>query len=324
MGRAISRRELAGFLGLGLAGLARGAGAAPRPPQSRGRVGLASLRPGAGGGPLDSAAAERAVSAALVACTGLATVRDAVAALFAAEDTVGVKVNCLAGRGLSPRPELVGAFAALLRQRGIPPHRIIVFDRSSRELSRAGFTVRRDGGDFLCYGIDNDYDREPSTSGEIGSCFARLVSTTCSALVSFGVVKDHDLSGVSAGLKNLYGLIHNPNKYHDHNCDPYVADVLNHPFVRGTLRLVILDGVTAQCHGGPACRPDAVWPLGLVAASTDPVAADAWAWRVIDAERQRRGMPSLEAAGRPPRFLVTAARYGLGVGDPAGIVEVRA
>ena len=324
MTRAFSRRELAGFLGLGVAGLARQAGAAPGPPKSRGRVGLASLPPDPGGGPLDPAAAERAVSAALAACTGLATGRAAVEALFAAEDTVGVKVNCLAGRGLSPRPELVAALAGLLRQRGIPPHRIIVFERWSRELSRAGLPVRRDGGDFFCYGIDNDYDREPSTSGEIGSCFARLVSTTCSALVSFGVVKDHDLSGVSAGLKNLYGLIHNPNKYHDHNCDPYVADVLNHPFVRNKLRLVILDGVTAQCHGGPAYRPDAVWPLGAVAASTDPVAADAWAWKVIDAERQRRGMQSLEAAKRPPRFLATAARYGLGVADPAAIVEVRA
>jgi len=143
-------------------------------------------------------------------------------------------------------------------------------------------------------------------------------------LVSFGVVKDHDLAGVSAGLKNLYGLIHNPNKYHDHNCDPYVADVLNHPYVRGKLRLVVLDGVVAQCHGGPAWRPDATWPLGVVAASTDPVAADAWAWRVIDAERARRGLASLEDAKRPPRFLATAARYGLGVGDPAAVKEVLA
>ena len=42
----------------------------------------------------------------------------------------------------------------------------------------------------------------------------------------FGVVKDHDLAGVSAGLKNWYGVIHNPNKYHDSCCDPYVADVV--------------------------------------------------------------------------------------------------
>jgi hypothetical protein len=165
-------------------------------------------------------------------------------------------------------------------------------------------------------GTDNDYDSRPSDSGSIGSCFARLVSTECSALVSFGVVKDHDLSGVSAGMKNWYGVIHNPNKYHDNGCDPYIADVARHPFIRSKLRLTVLDGVVAQCHGGPAYRAGATFALGTVAASTDPVAADVWAWREIEAERARRGMPTLEEAGRPARFLATAAGHGLGVADP--------
>ena len=74
--------------------------------------------------------------------------------------------------------------------------------------------------------------------------------------------------------------------------------------------------------GGPAFRPDATFPLGRVAASTDPVAADLWAWKVIDAERRRRGMPTLEASGRPPRFVATAAGYGLGVGTMSDLVEI--
>ncbi len=37
--------------------------------------------------------------------------------------------------------------------------RILVFERSSRELERAGFAIRRSGGPYLCYGIDNDWDR---------------------------------------------------------------------------------------------------------------------------------------------------------------------
>jgi uncharacterized protein (DUF362 family) len=318
MREKFTRRELSLILGVGA--LARKAHAVPT--SQRGRVGIARLVPPPRGSALDPAATRATLEAALMAATGLHSGRAAIGALFRPSDTVGIKVNSLGGPNLSPRTELVDALAATLREFGVPTQRIIVFDRSSRELQRAGYTIRRDGGTYLCYGIDNDYESEPSTSGEIGSCFARLVSTTCTALVSFGVVKDHDLAGVSAGLKNLYGLIHNPNKYHDHNCDPYVADVLNHPWVRGKLRLTILDGLTAQCHGGPAYRPDAVWPLGTVAASTDPVAGDAWAWRVIDAERNRRGLPSLGQAKRPPRFLATAAGYGLGVGDPAAITEV--
>jgi uncharacterized protein (DUF362 family) len=261
---------------------------------------------------------------ALVAATGGESAQRSLASLFRPSDVIGVKLNCLAGRRLSPRVELVEALVELLAEAGVARDRIIVFERSSRELERAGFSVRRSGGPYLCYGTDNDYDRLPTTSGAIGSCYAKLVSTTCTALIAFGVVKDHDLAGVSASLKNWYGVIHNPNKYHDSGCDPYVADVVQHPILRDKLRLTVLDGIEAQFRGGPAYNPGAVFPLGKVAVSTDPVAADLWAWQVIDAERRRRGLPTLEEEGRAPRFVVTGARYGLGVGDPRELQRVDA
>jgi hypothetical protein len=45
------------------------------------------------------------------------------------------------------------------------------------------------------------------------------------------------------------------------------------------------------------------------------VAADAWAWQMIEEERARRALGTLEDEKRAPRFIETAARYGLGVGD---------
>ena len=223
---------------------------------------------------------------------------------------------------MSPRVELVEALVDLVAEAGVARNRIIVFERSSRELKRAGYDVRRSGGRYLCYGTDNDYDRHPSDSGSIGSCFARLVSTTCTALVSFGVVKDHDLSGVSAGMKNWYGVIHNPNKYHDSGCNPYIADVCQHPFLRTKVRLTVLDGIEAQCHGGPALSQRWVFPLGKLMVSTDPVASDLWARQVIDAERRRRGLRSLAEEEREPRFIETAGRYGLGIGSPQELRQV--
>ncbi len=319
--RRWTRRELGMLVGAAASahvpGSAQSAAATVRP----GRVGVARLSADNQGG-LDPTRADAAVAEVLIRATGADTAAAAVRLLFRPSDVVGIKLNCLGGRRLSPRPELVAGLVRGLVEGGVSQRRIILFERSSRELERAGFAVRRSGDGPLCYGTDNDYDRLPSESGAIGSCFARLVSTTCTALISFGVVKDHDLAGVSAGLKNWYGVIHNPNKYHDNQCDPYVADVVRHPFIRDKLRLTVLDGVTAQCHGGPAYRPDGVFDLGRVAASTDPVAADLWAWRVIDAERQRCGLPTLKAAGRPPRFIATAARYGLGVAADDDRVEV--
>jgi len=312
--KKITRRELAVMLGTGvLAGSSRAG--ARQDATLRGVVGLAAADAQLGQA-LDPETARRTMAGALAAAVGAETATAAAARLFSRDDVVGIKVNCLAGRSLSPRVELVEALVDLLAEAGIDRRRIIVFERSSRELERAGFKTRRQGPPYRCIGTDNDYERLPSTSGAIGSCFARLVATECTALVSFGVVKDHDLAGVSAGMKNWYGVIHNPNKYHQNGCDPYIADVARHPFIRGKFRLTVLDGIVAQCHGGPAFRSGATFPLGLVAASTDQVAADLWAWREIEAERQRRGLPTLEEAGRPVRFLATAAQHGLGVDDP--------
>ena len=312
--RHLTRRELALMLGAGaLAGTTRAEGSGPV--ALPGVVGVAEAKAKLGQ-PLIRERADRAIAGAMAAAVGAGSGVEAAASIFTPGDTVGIKVNCLAGRSLSPRVELVEALVDLLAGAGVDRRKIIVFERSSRELERAGFTIHRQGPPYRCIGTDNDYDRMPSSSGAIGSCFARIVSTECTALVSFGIVKDHDLSGVSAGMKNWYGVIHNPNKYHDNGCDPYIVDVARHPFIRDKLRLTVLDGVVAQCHGGPAYRAGATFELGLVAASTDPVAADLWAWQVIEAERRRRGMPTLEEAGRPVRFLATAARHGLGVDDP--------
>ena len=321
MTRRWTRRELGALVGG--AAMARAAGASGQTeflPQ-RGVVSLAPLAADEQDRVV-ATAADAAMASVLMGATGSTDGATAVRRLFKPTDVVGIKLNCLGGSRLSPRPVVVSALVDLLVAGGVARDRVILFERSSRELERAGFPIQREGSGPQCYGTDNDYDRKPRVSGSIGSCFARLVSETCTALISFGVVKDHDLAGVSAGLKNWYGVIHNPNKYHDHQCDPYVADVVNHPLIRDKLKLTVLDGVTAQCHGGPAFRASGGFSLGLLAASIDPVAADLWAWRVIDAERLRRGLPSLEEAGRPPRFIATAAGYGLGVGDPEHLVEL--
>ncbi len=315
MSSRLSRRELAALLGGGaVAGTLRAAGSASG---VRGRVGTAPVPKGE-----RAAVWARAVGEAVRRAAGAEVAEAAFRKLFGRTDTVGIKVNCLGGPRLSPRPELIEALVEQIAGAGVERTRIIVFERSGRELERVGLTVRRRGGPFLCFGIDNDYDREPTVAGSVASCFARLVSQACTALVSVGVVKDHDFAGVSAGLKNWYGVIHNPNKYHDGNCDPYVADVVRHPFIGSKLRLTVLDGGRAQFRGGPSFAPRGTFDAGLIAASTDPVAADAWAWRVIEEERARRGLKTLTDEERPPRFIATAARYGLGVGDPGKIAVV--
>jgi len=162
------------------------------------RVAVAELAGGA-----SRAVFTRRVGDAVAAAVGVRSATAAARLLFKASDTVGVKVNCLGGPRMSPRPEVVEGLVDVIAMAGVERSRIIVFERSGRELESAGFDLRGQGGSFVCRGIDNEWDRQPTVSGEIGSCFARLVSTTCTALVSVGVVKDHDFAGVAAGREEL-------------------------------------------------------------------------------------------------------------------------
>jgi uncharacterized protein (DUF362 family) len=74
----------------------------------------------------------------------------------------------------------------------------------------------------------------------------------------------------------------------------------------------VVDGLVAQCHGGPAHSPRWAWPWGGLLVSRDPVALDRVVQEVVEERRRELGLPSLAAEGREPRWLATAARLGLG------------
>lgn len=256
--------------------------------------------------------------------TGLGSARDAFASLFGPDDVVGIKVNCLAGKRMSTRPEVALALAEGVQLGGVKPFNVIIWERSSQELTRAGYTVQKERFSLRVLGTDGDYEAEPTEAGSVGGCLSRLVTRTCTAQINAPVLKDHDLAGVSLSLKNWYGAIHNPNKYHDHQCSPYVADLSALSPLRHKTRLVVCDALYAQCQGGPAYAPDFLWPYEAVLASTDPVALDALGARILEDRRRAKGLPSLQEAGRPPRWLALAAAHGLGEADLSRVQVIEA
>ena len=274
-------------------------------------------------GRIDDSKAKTVIHESLCGLTGKESLKSALTDLFDPDERIGIKLNCLAGRGLSPNPPLVDALLKGLLEAGCKPGNLIVFERSERELRSAGFKPQRSGG--IRY-LGNDtpgmgYERYPTMHRSIGSCFCQILTREVDALINFGVLKDHNLSGVSVGLKNLFGLIHNPNKYHENNCDPYVADVADSRPVKGKLRLTLCDALVAQYHGGPSLQTRFRWNPGIFLCATDPVAIDALGASIIEEKRKREGLPSLEEDGRPARHIRTAASLGLGE-DDLGKVEV--
>ncbi|MFH2108215.1 MAG: DUF362 domain-containing protein [Chrysiogenia bacterium] len=249
----------------------------------------------------------------LQAITGKADPAAAWGTLFARHETVGIKLSCLPGRMLSSSPGLVAAIVSGLQAAGLNRKNIIIWERSSRELENAGYKISRSG--LKTMGSDElpgrGYGNRIAVAGSVGTIFSAIMESI-DALISVPVLKDHDLAGVSLAMKNMYGAIFNPNKFHANRCDPYVADLCSHPLVRGKLRLAICDASRAQFHNGPAFFPGYANEYGGLLVSRDPVALDFCGWGIIESLRREAGLPSLAAAGREPSYIRSAAALGLG------------
>lgn len=235
-------------------------------------------------------------------------------------ETVGLKVNCLAGKGASTRPALVEAICERLQQAGIRGRDILIWDRLSEDLESAGYRIATGKDRIRVMGNELlGYEDELSAFGSAASLLATALTRVCDAVINLPVLKDHGIVGVTLALKNLFGAVHNPNKYHPNTGDPYVADVYMLPPIRRKVRLAICDAITAQYEGGPSYMPQWSWPYRGLLVARDPVALDYTGWQIIERERARRGMKSLKDVGREPRWIATAARHGIGTNDPARI-----
>ncbi len=222
-------------------------------------------------------------------------------------ETVGLKPNCLAVRGVSSSPAFVHAVCSQIIDSLPAVKRIIIWERSDRDLRKAGFEITTRGR-VQCYGNDRaGFGSSLTIEGSVGSLFSRLVTNTCDVLVNLPVLKDHGIVGLSVGMKNYYGAVHNPNKYHLNRGDPYVADLNRVEFLREKNVLILCEAFTAQYEGGPPFKPQWSWPAGSVLGSTDPVAIDRVGWRIIERQRAANGFPSLAEAGREPTYILTAA-----------------
>jgi uncharacterized protein (DUF362 family) len=327
-----SRRTFLTEAGLASAGALIGVGcaegrsaAAPdlgqriRPPAGRARVVLVrSAAPLAF--PPDRARVRQLLEEGVRQLAGVKDARAAIGRWLRTNDTVGLKVNCLAGRMMSTHRELVEELVALLERAGVPRQQALVFDRSRDDLRRGGYPLRRSGADYRCLGNDEaGFETDLTLMPGGASRLSRAATETASVLINLPILKDHGIAGISGALKNNFGLVHNPNKYHLNGCDPHVAEVNALPVVRSKQRLIICDALRVQTDGGPAYHAAAVESFGALLLGTDPVALDVIAWELLEDLRRKRKLPSLTADKRRPVHILTSARRNLGVGDRAKI-----
>jgi uncharacterized protein (DUF362 family) len=242
-------------------------------------------------------------------------------------ERVGLKVNTLGGRGMSTSVQLAEAICERLQEAGIKANDIVIWDRDSDELERVGFRISDAANRVQCFGTERvGYEDELASHGSVGSRLSKILTRRCDVLINVPLLKDHDGAGVTIAMKNMYGVIHNPNKYHPNGCDPYIADLNMLPAIRTKMRLTICDATTACFEGGPGYKPQYSWRDNSLIVSQDPVALDYTGWQIIERKRAEKQLKSLEADGRAPRYIATAAdvQHRLGTNDPKRIqlVEV--
>jgi uncharacterized protein (DUF362 family) len=245
--------------------------------------------------------------------------------LFKPTDVVGIKINCLFGKGASTRPETVAAVIAGLLTAGVKEDNIIVWDWRTTHLERAGYWINKDNPGIKCYGTDEDVDPEPTIAGAFKGHLSRILSEKITALVNVPILKDHGGAGITLAMKNHYGSINNPGDQHGEGgrCNPHLAHLNSVPAIRSKTRLIVCELLKPLAHGGPGLNRDYIWEHKSIMVGTDPVALDYMGWQILDARRKEIGLKSLAEEGREPKWIATAASMGLGTNDPAKIEIIR-
>jgi len=239
--------------------------------------------------------------------------------LFKPNDVVGIKINCLFGRGVSTRPEAVRAVIAGLKSAGVNEDNIIVWDRSSGDMIKSGFPINKDGAGVKYFADDGHWGQE-ITHGRFKGRITTVISDKITAMINMPVLKTHGISGLSCCLKNHFGSFDNPGNHHGDSCIA-MADFSAIPAVKDKTRLVVVDAIRPQYAGGPGLQSQDQWNLYSVMVSKDPVAADYQGTEIIQArlkELARNPIPEKKLV-----WLRAAQELGVGTCDPSKIELVR-
>ncbi len=238
---------------------------------------------------------------------------------------IGLKVNGLGGRGISTHAALTMAVAERLQQAGVEAGNILVWERDAWSLGNCGISVNTDASRVRCYGSDvGGYEDEPVECGAVRVRLAKILTRECAMVINLPILKDHEMAGITFSMKNMYGVVDRPYALHGNNCNPGVADVNVIPVVREKVCFTIGDAMSSVYDGGPAFRPERLWFPNALVVGEDRVALDQTAWEMIEQKRAEAGMPTLDAVGRTPAYIATAAdgAHRLGTNDARHIHRI--
>lgn len=259
---------------------------------------------------LDGARVKAALLAGLQSLTGTKDLKQAWKILlpdFSPTMRIGLKVNAI-NHWVASSPALITALVGTLtKDLGADASRIVVWDRNSPELNQAGLTTQVLGVKVAA----TNGAHEAQGAKVLGRTvrLSRILTEQTDLTISLPVLKDHEIAGITGGLKNIYGCFDIPGSFHGQMAQEVPALYKLDAF-RTKTRLFIMEGFVAQAYGGP------VGPLthrpGRLLLATDPVALDSHALAIINGLRQAGDPVDHSKVG----WLAEAAKQGLGQQAP--------
>ncbi|MBT3176849.1 MAG: DUF362 domain-containing protein [Desulfobacula sp.] len=252
------------------------------------------------------------------------------------KDTISLKVNCV-NRKCPTHPQITYAIAeSMINSFGMNPNNIIIWDRTTSELKKTGYTINETDKGIRCFGtvksfsvprwlINANQDEsdgigyDKSQPIDVGngetSHLSKILTQMSTYMINVPVLKDHGKAGITLSLKNHYGTIDNPHDLHANYCDPFVGKINAAPQIKEKTKLIICDAAFGIYKGGPLGAPQ--WKHNSILASTDPVALDYTGMQIINAQRKKH---NLDMVTQKAIHVKTAQTLGLGTSDPDKIL----
>jgi hypothetical protein len=260
--------------------------------------------------------------------------------LVTTNDTVGIKVYSTPGPLNGTRPAVVAAIARGLMSAGLPPDKIIIWDKHAGDLRAAGFfTLGKELGVRVMGAVEAGYD--PNTfylpdSPVIGalvwgdlefgrtnrdagkrSFVSKLVSQQMTKIISVAPLINENSAGVCGHFFSLaLGSVDNTRRFEDDPDRLSVAlpEIIALPAIGDRVALNVTDALLGQYQGGPAGYLQYSTVLDQVWLSHDPVALDVLALKELAREAKTFGTEPV-----PPEseIYTNAALLELGANDPA-------
>jgi hypothetical protein len=269
------------------------------------------------GSTLSPAILRQLLDASITRLTGINDARQAWVALFSPTERIAVKVNAFRNSLIWTHVPLVTAVTDSLQAAGIPAENIYLFDYSTSELEKAGFTIRRDGAGVRSFGTDGDYAGGFDAAGTPVQ-LSRIL-TESDALINIPVLKSHMIAGITFAMKNHFGSIQSPDSLH-YPVGTKMACLNALDPIKDHTRLVIGDMLEANLRYGdsfPYWKAD--YKGNSILMSFDPVAHDTVGLQTLGQLLTADGGDPAALVGMATPCLESGVALGLGTNDPKNI-----